>query len=197
MTMNTSIIHESLKTGKNFKVGHFSIIGKDCVFGDNVTVDSHAVIGDNVHLGDGSVVGNYCEIGKNLKTGQNVKLQGRIRTAEGCVIEDDVTVKYGTILTSNVLIKKGAFIGPNVITLGSTHLHETKHGTEIGERCYIGAGSKLAASVKIGNDITVGAMGFVNKDITESGIYVGVPVRLIAQKDYWKEKDFVEGGFKQ
>ena len=35
--------------------------------------------------------------------------------------------------------------------------------------------------------------GFVNKDIAESGIYVGVPVKPLRQKDYWKSKDFVEG----
>lgn len=195
--MGNNILADDLRTGANFKIGHFTIIGKGCVFGDNVTIGSHAVIGDDVHLGDGSVVGNYCEIGRGLRAGAKVVLQGRIRTAEGCVIEDEATLKYGTILTSKVLIKKKAFLGPNVITLGSTHLHETKHGTVIGERCYIGAGSKIAASVAIGDDITIGAMGFVNKDLKESGIYVGVPVKPLRQKDYWKSKDFVEGGFEQ
>ncbi len=195
--MSTNILAADLKTGANFKIGHFCIIGNGCVFGDNVTIGNHSVIGENVELGDGSVVGNFCEIGKNLKTGRNVKLQGRIRTADGCVIEDEATLKYGTILTSRVLIKKGAFLGPNVITLGSTHLHETKHGTVIGERCYIGAGSKIAASVQIANDVTIGAMGFVNKDLPESGIYVGVPVKPLKPKDFWKSKDFVEGGFEQ
>lgn len=195
--MSMNILAEDLKTGANFKIGNFSIIGKGCVFGDNVTIGSYTIIGDNVQLGNGSSVGNHCEIGKNLVAGRNVNLQGRIRTAESCEIEDDVTLKYGTILTSRVLIKKGAFLGPNVITLGSTHLHETKHGTVIGERCYIGAGSKIAASVKISNDVTIGAMGFVNKDLTESGIYVGVPVKALKQKEYWKKKDFIEGGFEQ
>lgn len=195
--MSNNVVAEDLRTGSNFKIGHFSIIGKGCVFGDNVSIGSHTVIGENVQLGDGAVVGNFCEIGKGLKTGSNVVLQGRIRIAEACEIEDDATLKYGTILTSRVLIKKGAFLGPNVITLGSTHLRETKHGTIIGERCYIGAGSKIAACVTIANDITVGAAGFVNKDLTENGIYVGVPVKLLHQKDYWKTKDFVEGGFEQ
>ncbi len=195
--MTTNITAANLKTGTNFKIGNFTIIGAGCTFGDNVTIGSHTVIGDNVQLGDGGIIGNHCEIGKNLVAGRNVNLQGRIRTADGCVIEDDATLKYGTILTSRVLIKKGAFLGPNVITLGSTHLHETKHGTVIGERCYIGAGSKIAASVQIANDITIGAMGFVNKDLLESGIYVGVPVKLLKQKEYWEKKDFVEGGFEQ
>jgi acetyltransferase-like isoleucine patch superfamily enzyme len=195
--MSSNIIAADLKTGANFKIGHFTVIGEGCTFGDNVTIGSHTVIGDNVQLNDGCIVGNHCEIGKNLVAGRNVNLQGRIRTADGCVIEDDATLKYGTILTSRVLIKKNAFLGPNVITLGSTHLHETKHGIVIGERCYIGAGSKIAASVKIANDVTVGAMGFVNKDLDESGIYVGIPVKLLKQKEYWDKKDFVEGSFEQ
>ena len=36
--------------------------------------------------------------------------------------------------------------------------------------------------VKIGDNIVVGALGFVNKDLTEEGIYAGLPVKLIKKK---------------
>ena len=110
---------------------------------------------------------------------ENAIIQGRIRMGESCLIEENVTIKYGTILTSNVLLKKNCFLGPNVITLGSTHKRETIHGTIVGENTYIGAGSKIAGGVEVGDNITVGAMSFVNKNIFESGIYVGIPIKKI------------------
>jgi len=77
------------------------------------------------------------------------------------------------------LLKENCFLGPHTITLGSTHERVTKHGTVIGKNTYIGAGSKIAADTKIGDNIVVGALGFVNKDLTEEGIYAGLPIKKI------------------
>ena len=53
------------------------------------------------------------------------------------------------------------------------------HGTIIGNNTYVGAGSKIAGGVELGNDITIGALAFVKTTILDSGIYVGTPVRKI------------------
>ena len=172
-------IADNVKTGENFSIGSFCIIEDDCVIGDNVKIGNYSIIQKGTVIGNDSVVGNYCEIGPMNSIGNNVVVQGRIRTAEGCTMEDDVTIKYGSILTSKVLLKKGCFLGPNVITLGSTHQRVTVHGTIIGEKCYIGAGSKIAGGVNVSDGVTVGALGFVNKNIDHEGVYVGVPVKKI------------------
>ena len=70
-------------------------------------------------------------------------------------------------------------MGPNTITLGGTHKRKTIHGTVIGENCYIGAGSQIAACTKICADVTLGALTFVNKEIDIPGIYVGIPARKL------------------
>lgn len=177
--MFMNVISDDFKSGANFKIGHFCVIGDGVVVGDNVTIGNHTILHSGIKIGNNSTVGSFCEIGKNVKIGEKVTVQGRIRTGDNCVIEDEVTIKYGTILTGDVLLKKKCFLGPNVITLGSTHKRVELHGTVVGERTYIGAGSKVAGATKIGDDIVVGAMGFVNKDILESGIYVGIPVKKI------------------
>ena len=66
-----------------------------------------------------------------------------------------------------------------MITLGSTHQRVTVHGTIIGSSTYIGAGSKIAGGTQIGDNIVTGALSFVNKNLSEAGIYVGEPVRKI------------------
>lgn len=174
-----NVISEDFKHGENFKIGHFTIIEEGVEVGNNVSIGHHTILHKGIKIGDNSTIGSFCEIGKNVKIGNKVIVQGRIRTGDNCVMEDEVTIKYGTILTGDVLLKKKCFLGPNVITLGSTHKLVELHGTVIGERTYIGAGSKLAGATKVGDDIVVGALGFVNRDIPEAGIYVGIPVKKI------------------
>lgn len=155
-----NLIHPSIKVGKNVRIGNYNIIYS------------------GAELGDNTVIGNFCDLGKNLKTGKNVTIQGRVRIGDDCILEDDVILKIGTILTSGVLLKKRSFMGPASITFGSTADRKAKYGTIIGERTYIGGGAKIAAEIQIGNDIIVGAQAFVNKDLTEPGVYVGIPARL-------------------
>ena len=145
---------------------------------NNMKVGSYNIIHHSNTFGDKTVIGNFCEIGKNNKIGNSI-LQGRVRIADNCIIEDDVIIKYGAILTSKVTIKKGTLIGPNTITIGSTHERKTIHGTTIGRDCFIGAGTKIAAGVQICDGVTTGANSFVNRDITEAGLYVGTPVKKI------------------
>jgi len=168
------------------KIGQHNIIADDAVIEDGAEVGNFNVIEGGTIIKKGAKVGNYCEIGKNNNIGENSILQGRIRIASDCVIEKNVTIKYGTILTSKVLLKEGCFLGPHTITLGSTYKRITKHGTIIGNNTYIGAGSKIAADTKIGNNIVIGALGFVNRDLTEEGIYVGLPVKLIKSNIFTK-----------
>jgi UDP-3-O-[3-hydroxymyristoyl] glucosamine N-acyltransferase len=160
-------------------LGQYNIIDENVIIEEGASVGNFNIIQTGTIIRKGAVVGNYCEIGKNNDIGENSIVQGRVRTAGDCIIENNVTIKYGTILTSKVLLKEGCFLGPHTITLGSTHERVTKHGTIIGKNTYIGAGSKIAADIHIGDNIVVGALGFVNKDLTEVGIYAGLPVKKI------------------
>lgn len=163
-------------------IGQYNIIAEDVIIEKGASIGNFNIIASGTVIKKGAVIGNYCEIGKDNVIGENSILQGRIRTANGCIFEKNVTAKYGTILTSAVLLKEGCFLGPHTITLGSTHKRITKHGTVIGKNTYIGAGSKIAADIKIGDNIVVGALGFVNKDLTDEGIYAGLPVKFIKRK---------------
>ena len=151
-------IDETFKHGENLIIGYFNVIGKNVVVGNNVEIGHNCIIEDDVTIGD------------------NVILQANIKIASGSTIEDNCTLKHGTIITNNALLKKNVFMGPNTITLGGTHERKTIHGTIIGENCYIGAGSQIAASKKLCDNVTLGALSFVNRDIDEPGIYVGIPV---------------------
>ena len=151
-------------------------------FGENFEIGFFNVIARNVTVGDNVIIGHNCIIESNVVIGNNVILQANIKIAAGTKISDGCTLKHGTILTNDVLLKENVFMGPNSVTLGGTHERKSEHGTIIGKNCYIGGGTQIAANKKICDDVTTGAMSFVNKDITEPGIYVGVPIRLLRRK---------------
>jgi serine acetyltransferase len=70
-------------------------------------------------------------------------------------------------------------MGPNTITLGGHANRNSEYGTTIGENCYIGAGTQIAANIQICDDVITGAFSFVNKNIDVHGTYVGVPCRRL------------------
>ena len=157
-------IGEMFIKGKNFSIGNFNTIGKDVKVGNNVRIGHNCIIEDNV------IIGN------------DIIIQGNIKIASDTIIEDGCTFKHGTIITNGVHIKKNVFFGPNSITLGGTHERKTDWGTVIGENCYIGAGALITAAVKLCDDVILGALTFVTKDIEVPGTYIGIPAKLIKEK---------------
>lgn len=92
----------------------------------------------------------------------------------------------GVSITTNVLMGKCVTVNLNC-TIG----HDTTIGdfttinpgvnvsgnVLIGDRCQIGSNAVIKEGVKICDDVVIGAGAVVVKDITEPGIYVGVPAR--------------------
>ena len=69
-----------------------------------------------------------------------------------CVIGDFFSAMPGSIVSGNVNIKDSVYLGNN---------------------------SCIRENLTIHSDITIGMNGSVIKDITEPGVYVGVPVKKI------------------
>ena len=51
-----------------------------------------------------------------------------------------------------------------------------------GDNCYLGIGCKLFGSVRIGNNVTVGANAVVTKDIPDNAVVGGVPAKVIKKR---------------
>ena len=62
-----------------------------------------------------------------------------------------------------------------------------RHGVDekniiVGDDCYFGLGVKIIGSVRIGNNVTVGANAVITKDIPDNAIVGGVPAKIIPRK---------------
>ena len=55
-------------------------------------------------------------------------------------------------------------------------------GFEIGDNCYIGAGTIILGPIKIGNNVTIGANSTVIHDVPDNAVVVGSPAKIVKYK---------------
>ena len=127
-----------------------------------------------------------------LSVGANVP----ILIHPSAVIAREVTIDKGTAIMAGAVINPCSRIGKGVIVNTCSSVdHDCEIGdyshlavgvrvagtVKIGEGVFFGAGSTIKNNVNVCEDCIIGAGGVVINDITESGTYVGVPVKKTAE----------------
>jgi len=88
-----------------------------------------------------------------------------------------VVIGETTIIGDDVLIYQG-------VTLGGTGKEQGKRHPTLGDFVTIGAGAKVLGNIEIGSYSTVGAGSVVIDNVPEHCTVVGIPGRIIKQKQY-------------
>lgn len=78
----------------------------------------------------------------------------------------------------NVSIGKNCTLLPGVV-FGNKYESPNKQPVTVGDNCYFGLGVKILGSVKIGNNVTVGANAVITKDIPDNCVVGGIPAKII------------------
>lgn len=132
----TAVIDEPCTIGKGTKIWHFTHIMANSELGENCNLGQNVVISPDVKLGN------------------NVKVQNNVSIYTGVHCEDDVFIGPSAVFTNVInprsavsrrdqyaitTVRKGASIGANATIIC---------GTELGEYCFIGAGSVVTKDVK-------------------------------------------------
>ena len=94
----------------------------------------------------------------------------------GVVINSSTVVGKGCIINSNSGLDHDNNISDYVHISPRTHLAGT---VNVGKGSWLGIGSVVSNNINICSGCKIGAGAVVVKDITESGTYVGVPVRKV------------------
>ena len=86
-----------------------------------------------------------------------------------------------------IVVSQKAVIGRNCnisqgVTIGRANRGRNKGYPVLGDNIYIGPGAVIAGSVRIGNDVAIGANCVVTMDIPDHSVVVGVPGRIISSE---------------
>lgn len=81
--------------------------------------------------------------------------------AKGCIIGNNCKILLGVVF--------GKKNGPSVHTI-------------VGDNCSFGLGARILGSVRIGNNVTIGANTIITKDIPDNAVVGGVPAKIIRFK---------------
>ena len=159
--VGTNWIHESFLYGDNFTIGDYCVIEEGCQVGDNVDMQNFVLLKKNTKIGNDCYVDSY------------FRSSGDNEIGNGC------TLRFGSTIARKVFLRDNVFISPNVITVYSLPDGSVSAETVIGEGCFIGTAAVIAPNIVIGKGTIIGANSFVNKSITERGIYAGNPAKQI------------------
>lgn len=110
------------------------------------------VMDNNIEIGEGSFVGAYSILTTNIKIGKHAILNRSNQIGHDCEIGDYFSAMPGAIVSGNVKIYDNVYMGNN---------------------------SSVREKLSINSMTTIGMNGAVVKDINDSGVYVGVPVKKI------------------
>ena len=96
-----------------------------------------------------------------------------------------IIINPKTILGKNINIATGTVIGQE-------NRGKRKGTPIIGNEVWIGANAVIVGNIKIGNDVLIAPLSYVNFDVPDHSIVVGNPAKIIskefATKDYINNK---------
>jgi acetyltransferase-like isoleucine patch superfamily enzyme len=175
--------------------------GRNVIFGQNVVLrHPHKIrIGDNVVIDDNCLIdakgdsNRGISIGSGVFVGRNTILScknGDIEIADGanlgfnCEIfsASRVTIGRDTLIAAYCYVIGGDhdFSDPSVPVLAQ---ERRSSGVAVGDGAWLGAGAKILDGVTIGNRAIVGAGAVVRDAVPDAAIAVGIPARIVGQRD--------------
>lgn len=139
----------------------------DVTFGSDVTVVEPANL-YGCTIGDGCFVGPFVEIQRGVIIGRNCKIQSHAFVCELVKIGDNCFISHGAMFVNDLFATGGPAGGNKGLW----------RSTKVGNHVSIGTGATILP-VEICDRVVVGSGAVVTKNITQPGIYVGNPARLL------------------
>lgn len=113
----------------------------------------------------------------------------RLRYKLGISVPPDTKIGSGFYIGhfGGIVINRRCKIGKNCnishgVTLGQANRGINKGCPILGDNVYVGPGTKIIGSVKIGDNVAIGANCVVTKDIPDDSVVVGNPGKVISQE---------------
>jgi acetyltransferase-like isoleucine patch superfamily enzyme len=176
-------------------------VGRNVVFGQGVVLrhPSKVRIGDDVTIDDQVVLDAKGTTNRGITLGNGVFLgRGTILSCK----DGDITLGesvnigfYSEIFSgSSVIVGRHGLFAAYTYLVGGGHEFEntdlavleqprSSKGIALGDNVWLGAGAKVLDGVRLGNDVVVGAGAVVTSDLPDGAVAVGIPARVVRQRD--------------
>ncbi len=138
----TARVAPGARIGNGASIGPYCIVGADVVVGEGCRLVTHVHVTGHTTIGPRTIVYPFASLGTPP---QSVKYRGgptRLAIGADCDIRENVTINTGT--------------------------EDDRGVTEIGDRCFLMAGSHVAHDCKVGSDVT-----FANNAVIGGHVSVG------------------------
>jgi acetyltransferase-like isoleucine patch superfamily enzyme len=144
---------------------------RDVAFGERVRIVEPCNL-YGCTIGDDCFVGPFTEIQKSAVVGARSRVQSHSFICELVTIGEDCFIGHGVMFINDTFSSGGPSGGRK----------ELWRETVIGNRVSIGSNATIL-SVRIADDVVIGAGAVVTRDITAPGTYAGNPARLLSSRD--------------
>jgi UDP-N-acetylglucosamine acyltransferase len=141
-------------------------------------IDPTARVAPGARIGNGASIGPYCIIGENVVVGEGCRLVAYVHvTGHATVGARTIVYPFASLGTPPQSVKYRG--GPTRLVIGAdcdirenvtinTGTEDDRGVTEIGDRCFLMAGSHVAHDCKVGSDVT-----FANNAVIGGHVSVG------------------------
>ena len=90
--------------------------------------------------------------------------------------------------TGSVIINPQAVLGKNIniatgVTIGQENRGKRAGAPTIGDNCWIGTNAVIVGKIKIGSDVLIAPLSYVNFDVPDHSIVIGNPARIISREN--------------
>jgi UDP-N-acetylglucosamine acyltransferase len=142
------------------------------------TIDPTARVADGARIGADAAIGPYCIIGPDVEIGEGCRLVANVHvTGHTTIGAGTVVYPFASLGTPPQSVRYRG--GPTRLVIGqkceireavtvNTGTEDDRGVTEIGDRCFLMAGSHVAHDCKVGNDVT-----FANNAVLGGHVSVG------------------------
>ena len=117
-----------------------------------------------------TIIDSSCHVDSSASIGEGVVMFPTTMVDKGCVIEDNVLLNVGVTIAHDSRVKEHSFLSARVAVAGFS---------TIGKRCMIGINSTIIDNISVCDDTRIGGGTLLIHNVTEKGLYVGVPARFV------------------
>ena len=115
---------------------------------------------------------------------RRLSLKSQIQIPAGTKIGEGLYIGHW----GRIIINPRAVLGKNIniatgVTIGQENRGKSEGVPTIGDNCWIGTNAVIVGNIKIGSDVLIAPLSFVNFDVPEHSIVIGNPAKIIHKEN--------------